>query len=100
MENTKPTDEQVAAEIKWLEENKGNIPSHTSFGDSNIAAINVQLEVLRERLTEEQVFDRAEENGWSDRVTENACDAAMWLTGEEPDNRPSSENNWGGLVRK
>ena|ERR1035437_8595417 len=96
----KPTEEQIAAEILWLETHKSRIPRETAFGDDNHAAIDAQIAALRERMTEDEILDGGAAGGkdWDNREMENARDAALWMEGEE-DRQPSGPDNWGSLVK-
>lgn len=48
--STKPTPEQIAAEVASLEavRDGGNVPEFSIFGDDNYAAIDAQIMVLRD----------------------------------------------------
>jgi hypothetical protein len=83
MKHVKPTNKQVEAEIAWLARNKHSVPRRTAFGDDNWKAIDVQLLVLRERLSVDDCSDRGDEKGWTQRDYEGACKVARWLAGED-----------------
>jgi hypothetical protein len=94
-----PTLEQIEAEIPWLQTNKGRIVRFTLFGDDNWDAIDAEIAVLEAELTEAEIDEHAEENGWSEHVRRSAMDAAQWLASGEEGFRPSSQDNWGNLVK-
>ena len=51
MSTTKPTSEQIAAEIALLQAVHPKVPTHSFFGDDNRAAIDAQIRVLQERMS-------------------------------------------------
>lgn len=66
----------------------------SAFGDDNHTKIDDQIDVLKRRLTEDEIFERLIED--PDRES-NMVEAANWLTGEESE-RPSA--GWAHLVQK
>lgn len=89
-----PTEKQIKAEIAALTEARGYVPERTMFGEDNIEAIDASIEVLTERLTEDEVMERSgnedeeDDSKWSQHTGDIARDAAQWLAGEETE-RPS-----------
>ena len=97
MSKIKRTEEEIAAEITWLKENKPRIPRITLFGDNNWEAIDAQVRVLEEKMCEDCAADEFEfESG---HTISYALQAAWWLGGED-EQIPSAKYNWGGLVKK
>lgn len=88
------TDKQIAAEIKALEKIKPRVLRYSGFGDDHHAAIDAIVVVLKERLTEDDLYTRQEDcqntectgdDGidWAiEHIFENGCEAAQWLKGE------------------
>lgn len=96
-----PSQKQIESEIKKLETIKPKIPRTNFFGDNNHDKIDAQIEVLQEELSEDEVYDRFEDEENPDRTMEivsNARQAALWLIGESDDGAPS--NGWKELIRK
>lgn len=97
-----PTGEQIKAEIAELKRIKPLIPERSFFGDNNQEAIDAQIIVLEEDLSEEDVFERGEraedEEGYFDEnMINHARDAVDWLNG---DSEESPSAGWAVLVKK
>lgn len=95
---SKPTPAEIDAEIQALEELKGAIPEKNFFGDSNVAAIEADIDVLDGRLTDDDVYDKYGDN---DYVMDSALGAASWLAGEYDSGDPNvtkPSENWSCLV--
>lgn len=97
------TQSEIDEQIKWLEENKRKIQRRNVFGEDNWAKLDAELTVLKEQLTEEDVWDRSAGEGeeddskeWDFVTGEAARDAAMWLAGDTDD---SPSENWSVLVK-
>jgi len=96
-----PTKKQIEAEIKKLSEMKPNVKRTSIFGDNHHDAIDAQIEVLKNRLTEDEVYDRfpsmeeledranhgeeVDDEGYPSNVIDEAIYAAQWLAGESED---------------
>lgn len=76
------TAEEIKKEIKKLEEMKPRVARFSAFGDDHHAAIDAQISVLEEEMSEGRVWDF-----WPDPET-NTHDAAMramrWMREESP----------------
>ncbi len=92
----KPTKEQVQAEIEKLQEIKPKVRRTTLFGDNNHAAIDADIDVLKNDLDENEVFDTY---GNDTHELDSALYACRWLDGDE-DEPPSGPNGWGSLVQE
>lgn len=99
-----PTQEEIDAEIKWLTDNKPRLRKLTAFGDNNHDAIDAQIEVLKNKLTDDQIDARSQfedddtygdDSLWTTNVRDCANATAQWLTGDEPE-KPSS--GWSSLL--
>jgi len=66
----------------------------TLFGDNNVEAIEAQIEVLEERLTDDDVTDRQDMEDFSEHAANSALDAANWLAGVDED---TPVKGWEGL---
>lgn len=87
-----PTEKQIESEIKKLETLKPLMPHFSVFGDDNYEKIDAQITVLEEGLTEDDVYDRFEDQDNPDKtydLVSNARDAALWLIGESEYGSPS-----------
>jgi cell fate (sporulation/competence/biofilm development) regulator YlbF (YheA/YmcA/DUF963 family) len=76
-----PNEKQIKAEIEKLEKMKPRIRDITGFGESNHEKIDVQIEVLKEDLDNDDIWDRwpAEEKDMEVRMS--AEEARNWLDG-------------------
>lgn len=84
--------EQVTTEIEKLKSVKPRLRRKTAFGDDLHEAVDVQIEVLEKRMSNDQIYDRWEATGnddcdYDEGRTEHALNAALdarrWLDGEE-----------------
>ena len=92
------TTDEVSAEISTLEAMKLNVRPFSWFGDYNHAAIDAQLEVLRERMSEDAVYEAYGDetaDEFDQHLLDSAHHAYLWMSGEN-DNSPSSD--WKPLV--
>lgn len=98
-----PSAKQIEAEAKKLAEMKTSVRHFTTFGDDNHAAIEIQIEVLKEDMSIEDIENRgdpdiaAEEELWNESQLEAALRARQWMDGEENE---SPSKSWEGLVGK
>jgi hypothetical protein len=58
------------------------VPIHTVFGDDNRKAIGLQINVLEDRLDEEDVWKMGKQDDWTRHEKDSALEAALWLCGE------------------
>lgn len=95
----KPTDKQIAAEIAALKNMKPNVRRQSAFGDDHHAAIDAQIDVLENRLTDGKIYDRYEptgdsdcdrDDGRGDNVLSSAIDAQQWRDGDKAE-KPSAD---------
>lgn len=90
-----PSESEIEQEVAALEKMKPNILRESKFGEDHHAAIEAQLEVLRERMDEDDVdenYGDAEDN-----IRSAAQDAANWLTGDHESEHLTSD--WESLLR-
>ena len=69
------------AMIKKLQEQKSTVPKHSFFGDDNHRAIDYQIKVIKEELSEDDIYDR----GLEHYVEIMALHTAQWLDGDVSD---------------
>lgn len=93
---TGPTDAQVEAQIARLQEIRPLVPATSWFGDDNQGAIDAQIEVLREDLSETQIDRRWDDDTY---IHGSAMHAREWLDNVNClDGAPSE--GWEGLVEE
>lgn len=92
------TNEEIEAEIKALTEIKPRVRRETAFGEDNHVAIDAQIRVLRDEMTEEDVIQAHEEiNEWeTEHAYEAARDAAQWLAGKLEE---SLSESWAAIAK-
>ena len=83
----KKTDKQIAKAIAQLEKLKPRIRRRSAFGDDHHAAIDAQIDVMRNDLADDEIWsrhqDRDECDAWSESVREAALEARRWMDFEE-----------------
>lgn len=95
MNKAAPTSEQVAAEIAHLRDVQHRVPSHSAFGDNNREAIYVQIKVLEDRMSLDDVhlcFGALSES--SEYALDAALQAHDWLTGKQAGDELSPAAGW------
>jgi len=93
---SRPTREEIDAEIEALEALKPRIPARTFFGDDNHAAIDAQIAVLRGEVDEDETFDNEESGEWSEHTGTSARDACSWMDG---DSETSPSEDWATIAK-
>ena len=88
-----PTQQQIDAEIKALQEIVPQVPPYSFFGESNRAAIGSQIRVLQENMSGDSIYDRYEDR---DYILDAAQTARDWLDGDGDD---SLVADWLNLVK-
>lgn len=91
MRTTKEVNEQIENLRNILK--KKSFKRTTMFGDSNVDALEGQIETLERKFTEDICCNR-EGNEWTEHVASAAREAASWLF-ETIDETPTS--GWEGL---
>lgn len=93
----KPTPKEVKAEIAALKEMKPKVRRFTLFGGDNHAAIDAQLSVLEDELTEDEVYELRDSGEFTEHQVEHALEAIEYLDGycEE-----GLSGDWKTLVRE
>ena len=103
MSTTKPTTEQIAAEIALLQAVHPKVPTHSFFGDDNRAAIDAQIRVLQERMSLDEVHDTFGELTADGDFSQNTLDCALtahdWLNGDLAADEASPAFGWEGIAR-
>lgn len=84
----KPTEARIKQEIQKLLTIQPHVVQRSAFGDDHHAAIDAQIAVLEQRMTDDDVyenypFDNPDaENEAPENVHSAALEAAKWLAGE------------------
>lgn len=92
----KPTKEEINTEIAKLRQMKPNIRHYSQFGDNNWRAVDAQIEVLEDEMSEDDIRDR-----WPGEYDEMyyrdvALEAYAWLNDDEDSELPS--DSWKPLL--
>ena len=90
------TQDQIDEQIKWLMDNKRQIPQTTAFGDDNWAKIDAQIAVLKEVMDEDEVADKLDNGDWTESEAEAAREAVAWRDDGDDSAQPSEA--WSSLV--
>lgn len=93
----KPTKKQINQQIAALKKMKPRVLRYSGFGDDHHAAIDAQIHVLKERLSTDDVYTKADDcammeccgddniNWQYENVESAGLEAAKWLVGESDD---------------
>lgn len=81
----KKTDNEIKAEIQALKNCKPKVRKRNYFGDDLHEAINIQIRVLEQGLTEDEIYDQySDPDNEDDRHgLDAALDALAWMNGDE-----------------
>ena len=79
----KKTAAEIVAEIKRLQAQRKLIPVLTLLGDDNLEALDAQVKVLIERMSEKSIWNYWHDEVIDQRVRYNAMLAYWWMTGFE-----------------
>jgi hypothetical protein len=91
----KPSAARIETEIGVLKIMKPTVVKESMFGDNHHDAIDAQIKVLKDGLTENDIYERYDDL-LKDNVKDAMLEAAQWVEGECGE--PSKE--WKCLVRK
>jgi len=75
------TKKEIQKQIEGLEKIKPKVRETSAFGDNHHDAIDMQINVLKEDLSEDEIC----EGGEADNVRDAAISARQWLDGEYTD---------------
>ena len=90
---SQPTPEQIKKEIETLTEMKPKVKRFSAFGHDHYAAIDAQVDVLKNDLSTEDIDGQYEGD-----VQSQAHDARAWLEGEYALDTLSED--WEGLAQE
>ena len=79
------TQKQIDAEIKKLAAVKSKVPERTAFGDYNHAAIDAQIQVLKDSMDDGEIWGAWPEDESDMHVRTAAQDAQQWRDDDEGD---------------
>jgi hypothetical protein len=92
------TQAEILAEADTLETMKPTVRSSSAFGDDHHAAIDAQVQVLRDRMTQDDIYDTWGDED-ADDFAQNVLDEALatheWMHGHGP----APHEGWADLVR-
>lgn len=91
-----PSEARIEQEIEALVKMKPTVLRRSGFGDDHHAAIEAQIEVLRERMDQDDVDDNYADA--EDNVRSSVQDAFAWLQGEHESE--ALTDDWESLVRE
>jgi hypothetical protein len=95
------TKAEIEAEIATLKEIKPRLPRRNVFGEDNHALVDVALDVLEDRMDNDEVYDKFGEEALGDDFNERelseASDALRWMECEEGADAPSK--GWSELAK-
>lgn len=91
------TQKEIDAEIKALEACKEYVPKQTSFGESNIRYLEVQIQFLRDGIdtTAAEFYDDFDE-----REQGAILEAENWKNGDESEAPSAGWDNWKAKSKK
>lgn len=75
------TQEEIKKEIEALKAIRPKVKPHSIFGDDNLAMLDAQVDVLENGLDPDDICDRYDRAGASERVLEGALEADNWRDG-------------------
>lgn len=98
----KPNKKQVEEEVKKLKELKPLVIPRSFFGDSNIDAIQAQIDTLEMEWDEDKIYNRFGDGERDMHVRNAALSALEWKnTGKTEDgDELSPSDGWKDLVKK
>lgn len=103
-----PTKKQINQQIAALKKMKPRVLHFSGFDDDHHAAIDAQVSVLENRLTEDDLYEKQSEcldmecsgeddiNWHIDNIYESGLEAARWLAGDPEAVKPT--DNWKPLM--
>ena len=73
--------EEIQNEIRALKEIRPKVRPTSMLGDDNLAALDAQVDVLENKLDDNDIYDKYDHVDSSEYVLENALDARSWRDG-------------------
>ena len=77
------TEKQIRAEVEILQEMKPKIRHYSGFGEDNHAMVDAQIRVLKDKMTDDQIWDAWPTEEKDTEIRLNAQEAMRWAKGEE-----------------
>ncbi len=100
---TKPTPEQIATEVARLKAVQPRVPAYSLFGDDNHAAIDAQIKVLEEAMSEDEIHDAFGEGAVEREFSQNTLDCALmthdWMQGQLAEDEGSPAFGWEAIAK-
>lgn len=88
--------EVVGVEVQKLKDMKLSVRKFTGFGDNNHEAIDAQIMTLEEDFSEDEVYEKQDDEEWTENQVDSAMDAIRWR--DEDEEAPSE--SWAPLIQK
>ena len=85
-----PTEKQIRAEIKVLESYRNRLILPGTLAN-NRALIEAQIDVLKGKLSHDEIYDRWPDDERDLEIRCDAMDAHDWMVGVNKKNKPSKE---------
>lgn len=76
------TQKEVEEQIATLKEIRPKVRPHSTFGTSNLAQLDAQVDVLENLLDTDEIHDRYDRCGTEEETLSAALDARQWIDGE------------------
>ena len=86
------TEEEIQKTIEGMKAIRSKVRPFSIFGDDNLATFDIVLNVLENRMDQDDVADHYDCAGTSEEDLMIACHAADWISGDDDDFDPV--DNW------
>jgi hypothetical protein len=77
------TKEQITKEIEALKTVRPNVRPTSIFGDDNLGSVDAQIDVLKNNMDNDDIFDKYDRTSSSEYILESALAARGWIDDEE-----------------
>ena len=91
---------EIDTEIVKLQEIKPKVLKESMFGDNHHDAIDGQIRVLKDDLSEDNINFMRDDGDITDSVAEAMHDAVAWVEGDYEYDTLVHQDTWLGLVRE
>lgn len=88
------TKEEIQKELKLFEGVLEKVRSTTMFGDDNVAAVAAQIDVLKNYLDDDEIYNQYDRASSSEYVLDAAIHAREWMDGENEDDDDELAKGW------
>lgn len=94
----RPNLEVRKAQAELLSEMKPRVLGTSRMGDNHHDAIDAQIQVIEDNLSDDEIYNTNETEEWRENVLQAALDARRWLDGEYEE-YPDIAASWKELER-